>query len=509
MKGIKKRKGILLILGLCILLTVGCGDISGKKEAAFPQEKYVVKWLMCGEKNKEYDKVFQRFNELLQEKFSDMSVEFELVPKGDYKNRWNMIMAANEPFDLAWIGADLFSFTEEIGRGSFTALDYLLSVRGEDLEADISQKLWERERYEGNTYAVPVKGELYKKRCMLTADRELMGKYGNAEKIRREIGSHPYTDDHCFKALEPFLQNLQKAKKLGTGASYKTLSNLADRGYEGIYGEDSPFVIGIFDEILTVYNKYELEAYRAYFQTMADWYEKGFLRGDLDDVLNPEDADGKNGGSALFLDFAGETEMLSAEKNIEYETVRIDLTGYDYIPYQSCQNTLVVPKSSENPDKAIELLNYLHTEKGIELYRLLVNGLETEHYKIEENGTVSRNRDGAGRLLYHIPPWNVGSTFQNFELTKGELARVEARNEQALSSPLEGFQPDIKMTAAELVKVNLVVGKYLDGLSRGTKDDWEVEYLEFLKQMREAGSGKIIQDLQHQIDEFCMMRQEK
>lgn len=57
----------------------------------------------------------------------------------------------------------------------------------------------------------------------------------------------------------------------------------------------------------------------------------------------------------------------------------------------------------------MELLNYLYSDQGLELYHLLADGLEREHYLVLSDGTMVRRRDNADRLLYRLPPCNTGN----------------------------------------------------------------------------------------------------
>ncbi len=492
---------------LALLLLAGCAG----KEVPQPQteERITLRWLVVGERYRESDRVFRAFNRELRKRFPDLAVEFEVVQPEDYRDRWDMMMATNTPVDLAWIGNETISFAGEVDKGSFMALDYLLSELGGHLRESISPELWEGLVYQGNTYGIPVEGARYRSGCAVVADAYLMGRYGDAEEIGKKNRSVRYTDRSCFAAFEPFLEGVYQAGDIGAGVSYETFRNLADKGYEGVCGADSPFVIRIFDEQPVVYNKYAQESYRAYFETMADWYAKGYIRADVEEILDPREADGKAGGSILFLDVPEERSQSFSAVETEYEAVREDLVGYDYIPAQGCSGALVVPKSAENPDRAVELLNYLYSDQGLELYHLLADGLEREHYLVLSDGTMVRRRDNADRLLYRLPPCNTGNELRNYPLSSGEWERVQTRNQEALRSPLTGFVPDTRMIAAELLRVNLVAEEYLDRLSRGTAEDWETLYAEFLERMEAAGADKVQKDLQRQLDEFWQSREGK
>lgn len=464
----------------------------------------VLKWMMYGEKYPESDEVFAAFNEALHEYYPDISVEFEVVSRESYRQKWDMKMANNETVDVAWMGSEVLSFTEEVKKGSCMALDYLLNTSGKELWEQIPQELWDKQRRDGNIYGIPVQGPLYRGNYVLTVNKSLMERYGDFEKIIETNQDSLYTTKECFAVMEPFLENVKENNALGNGVSYKTLCTIADKGYEGVYGQDCPFVIRIFDEKPVIYNKYELESYRACFETMADWYQKGYIREDVAYLPDPTSEDGKKSGNILFVEEYGEKKSVYDAKDTEYEALRGELDGYRYIPYETCRNCLVIPKSAKHPNEAMKLINLLHGEEGQPLYRLLANGVEKKQYiRIsDDSDVIARMTDDDRSYRYSMPPVNIGSMFQNYELCEGEFEQIQKYNEEAVTSPLEGFELDTRMFDLEMARVELVVKQYLDRLEQGISEDWEETYREFLAQMREAGSDKIIEEIQRQIDDF-------
>ena len=154
---------------------------------------------------------------------------------------------------------------------------------------------------------------------------------------------------------------------------------------------------------------------------------------------------------------------------------------------------------------AMQVISLLHSEEGQPLYRLLVNGIEKQQYiRIsEDSNVIARMTDDDRNYRYGISPVNIGSIFQNYELSEGEFDQIREYNENALTSSLEGFELDTRMIAIEMERVALVVQKYEEPLCQGILPDWEETYREFLKEMRAAGSEKIIEEIQRQIDAFC------
>lgn len=503
----RKRVWIILTL-ICILVVFLFLGVDTFRHfiAQVQQEEMTqsvtLKWMTYGTKYKESDRVLAEFNRQLQSYMPGVRLELELVDKDDYQEKWNMKMAAGEKLDLAWLGSDVLNYTEEVKKGSLMSLDYLLKLYGEEFLNYVPEDLWDLQKRDGNIYAIPIYGPLYRANHTLIANKKIMDRFGDMEEIVRVNQEHRYTTSECFQIMEPFLQGTRDNHAIGTGVSYLTLRELADKGYEGIYGMDSPFVIRIFDQRLRVYNKYELESWRAYFGTMASWYQKSYIRDDVENLLDPTSEDGKIKGSILYIDEFGEKGTSSEIVKTEFDSVRGDMDGYRYIGYDGCRNSIVIPKTSSHPQEAVQLVKLLFSEEGQRLFRLLVNGLEKEHYIITNNGTVARMSDNDKGYRYQISENAFGNILQNYEHVQGEFEQLIRYNEEALMSPLYGFNVDTRMIALEMERVRLVVNQYKDRLSKGTAEDWEALYEEFRQKMREAGSEKVIEELQKQIDAF-------
>jgi putative aldouronate transport system substrate-binding protein len=473
------KNAVFVLITLCILVSAVIYLRNNHSEADMDKtttEEVVIKWMLYGEKHKGSERIFEEFNNQLKIYFPNTRIEFEVIPRKSYKEKWDMKMATNEVIDLAWIGNDVFNYTEEVKKGSFMALDYLLDTYGVNLKREISMDLWELQKNEGNMYSIPIPGILYRKGCALVVNKELDEPFGSVEGIGRLNRSKQYTDQECYDAFELFLARAKDAGIIGKGLSYMTFSQIADKGYEGIYGSDSPFIIKIFDKELKVYNKYEQDSWRLYFKEMAEWYQKGYIREDIADILDPLREDGKLKGSIMFLDDYREQGAAVGMVATEYEAAVEPLEAYKYISYGACRNSIVIPKSSKHPQQAMELINFLISEKGMDMYRLLTSGIEGQ--QIVENSS------------------------KKGEVTPKPIQIVEKYNKNPLVSPLSGFELDTRMIILEMSKVDLVVDEYKERLCQGTTGDWEKIYEEFVGKMKKAGSDKVIQEMQKQVDRF-------
>lgn len=495
-----KRTGIWLLCSF-ILIFASAKPVFSYENIS--DEMVTLKWMIYGEKLQEWDNVFNAFNKELHKFFPNVSVEFEVVKREEYEKQWAMKMAANERVDIAWIGSEEVSFSKEVKKGNLMAIDYLLSAYGQDLQASVTPELWEKEKRDGNTYGIPVIGPLYQPNYTLIANKNLMQLYGNFEEIVEVNQNHTYTNKECFMVMEPFLKAVKEHNALGKGVSYKTICSIADKGYDGIYGFNSPFVIRIFDENPIVLNKYMQESYRDCFEVMADWYQKGYIREDVAYLLNPLEEDGKTSGNIIFVQEYGENMSVFDQKIPEYDCMVGELDGYRYISYDTYRNCLVIPKTSKYPQEAMKILNLLHSDEGQELFQMITCGIEKQDYiYVDEQHKIIARMTEDGKYKYSVNPVNFGNMFLGQELCQNQFDTVSTYNATAIHSPIEGFELDTRMIDIYMARIDLIVEKYLDRLCQGISDDWEAEYEMFCEEMEQAGSQKVIEEIQRQIDRF-------
>jgi ribose transport system substrate-binding protein len=139
------KKTVLIIVAVVLAInSSACVMQSNNTEIVSKKENIVIRWMLYGEKAKSSDTIIAEFNSMIQEYYPDTTVEFEYVPKEQYKAKWDMKMATDEAVDMVWIGNDLFNYSDEVKKGSFIALDYLLNTYGKvyaatDVENQIQQ----------------------------------------------------------------------------------------------------------------------------------------------------------------------------------------------------------------------------------------------------------------------------------------------------------------------------------------------------------------------------------
>ena len=161
------------------------------------------------------------------------------------------------------------------------------------------------------------------------------------------------------------------------------------------------------------------------------------------------------------------------------------------------------------------LANLMLSEKGIELYNMMVYGIGGVHYtvdKVLENGDKMITpkdypEEGNSSSAYGLQKWIVGNA-KNAYITSNQPENFkeviyEHMNEGELTvvSPLMGFALDATSIETKLGQIKAVGKEYGDPIGSGAVDT-EALLKEMLTKYEQAGVQDVITEIQGQVDAF-------
>ena len=181
---------------------------------------------------------------------------------------------------------------------------------------------------------------------------------------------------------------------------------------------------------------------------------------------------------------------------------------YDFIPSYNAAGGNAISAKSKNPEKAWEFLELLNSEKGKDLYNMLVYGIEGKHYKkvgdnqIEQFGVTGQATSSSN---YGLWKWNVGNTKYAYntltDTMDPKLIDEVNTGDHAVRSSFTGFALDTSKITTEIAQMNTVFEEF-KGLNLGTYSDVDKTYEEYMAKLKTAGLEKIREEIQRQVDEF-------
>lgn len=537
-----KRSKRWLTLGLSAMMVLGlagCGDKAPAGGASVPasdiqsqegseaagsatsaqvqaKDPVTLEWWYRGNGvQKDTEMVEEAFNEQLKTYpgMEHVTVNFNCYTGADYKNAVILAQSADQQIDI--LNTVSLDFAEEVGKGTFLALDDYLSSN-EALKKELPDWLWDLGSIDGTTYIVPNYQRAANMMYFVTP-KEYLDKYGDIDKMREVFQNKDRDVDTVASLLEEYCSAVQAGE--GThkymaplGTSYATQYGFMDR-YDTIYdkfiksaGSDKVEHMYMTDDILKAY------------EISADWYKKGYVHPDILTIV-PKDFEGANMMNEISYIYtinnqAGDEESVSQYYSSSYgfDVYAIPLFTNYYITNTWAAGGNGITAKCKHPEEAMRLIELMTTEEGTELYNTVVYGIEGTHYtKTDDTHIKTLEYDGTQGGVdssYAAMKWIMGNTFHAY-LNQGckdgdnELALEINNSKDNDVSDLMGFSADTTKIATQLEQTTAVTQEYKATLESGAlKDDWKSYYEDFVNKMNNAGLQDILTELQSQLDGF-------
>lgn len=473
---LKKNIGVGLIILLFAILAI-CGSIMGKTESP------TLTMLVSGEYQEDVAAVNEAASKITEKKIG-AKINIEYIP-GVYWEKIKMKSAANDDtFDVLWVGHKGPS-SDLIMSGTLAPLTELIDTNAPELWDLVDSYFWEDALYNGEVYAVPNEQIMFYQYAYII-QKKIADRYG-WDKDRIESPDE----------LEPLLEKIKTdyPELYPYRANYNASMWLKNR-YEEIIDRIS---IETDNDGRKAIDSRKASDYKQALKTLHDWYQKGYIRADINVTAN-DMADWHDNKYAVWDARwkPGIEAQVKQTYGIDYICVKI---GKDYQYHRDAMDTaLGINARSHNKEKAIKLIALLNSDK--ELYNLVAFGVKDRHYTLNDEGKVVYIANSGYEPK---AAWKFGNQF-NAMLVEGEEDNVweETRrlNEKAQKSPIRGFVFNPAPVAMEIQKGRTVNDKYLNELLYGSYQDFDALYEEADVQCERAGRSKVLAEVQRQLDEF-------
>ncbi len=536
MKFMKKVLAVLMASVLMLGLLAGCGP----KEVDM-NEPVTLKWVLSWNEQKEFDKVAEAFNKELAKLLPNTTVEFV---HASMKKQWPLWMAGREPIDISCtFGLDI---SQEIDNGSYMELDELISQYAPNIqkERDVLTKAYGSATVDGSLYAIPNEQPLLHQSASLDMKAKYYP-YFPVDEMVAETNANYKTTDKVYQLIEQYVNTLI-SEGLVTKGSFvldvqNMLVNLATRGYDFVgntMGSGAWLCYDSKDASGKIVSFMQTKEYKMFIDYTAKWYDWGWIPDSyglsqsgvaLEEVLTAK----KVNNWYNIDDPRGVRYEKDADGNVAYYYVLTDkedalYNGANIIGSELTY--LTIPFTSENPERAMMLLNLLHDEVGSEgnkLLNLLVYGFEkdseyakeygTYHYTLTEsendiplaNG-VDYTVQATGQSKYGVAHWVVGNvylTYRTPNILDGQIdwaMNFTTQVEPTLrKTALYGFAANLSNVNNQVNQVSRALSEYQNTLSLGGGGTakYMENYSKMIDKMNSAGLQQIIDEVQKQANE--------
>ena len=502
------RKSILIILCCAMVLPLfSCSAGNADKQITLEW------WYRGNGQQADTELVEKALNEKLHtyEGMENVNIGLNCYPASDYYTNVTLAMSGGKQMDiLNTVSYDLPSrFDDEV----FIALDDYLS---EDMKNTLPDWLWKMSTYQDKIRFIPHYQRAANMNYLITP-KKFSEYYSDFNKLREALAMPQLDLKEIGMLLEEYLlavreaepENTRYLKPIGKDIQY----------FEGFNDRLAANSIAFYHQSEEIEHYMLTEEAQVLMELSADWSEKGYLHPDVltvDAAATLEGVNMLNDVSSIFTlnnQIGDEASVSQAYTNMYgIEVIALPIKNEYFIPSMWAAGGDGVTASCKHPDKAAKFIELMNSEKGKELYNLVVYGIEGKHYeKVDATHirTFEYNTTQGGiSTSYAALKWVMGNTF-NAYLNQGandgenELSLALNESEDTIQSKLIGFYPSTKNILTKIEQISSITQEYQDALGCGVKgNEWRTYYAEFESRLKMAGLEEIKSELQKQVDEF-------
>lgn len=442
-----------------------------------------------GELQKDYASVEEAVNQYIQPKIN-ATIKFMPIVFGDYEQKLNTIVSSGEAFDIGWTSNWMFNYENNAEKGAFQDLQDLLPKYGAEFMSSLLDSVIEGSKTsKGKLMAIP-NYQVAAKATGFVIQKEYLDKY------KFDVGTIK-----SFKDLEPFLAQIKQNEP--DLIPYFSLANSFEakaNGYEGI--QDTYYKKG--DPTYTLIQMDSTPEYMAHTQLLYDWFNKGYIPKDVATANFDETL--KSGKIVSYIDWTlqpgGEANVFS--HNGGHPVVYVPLTQPEFSGVQPTMT--FISRTSKNPERAMMFLNLMNTDP--QLFNLIAYGIEGKHYDKKGPNTIAIKKDGG-----YAPDvaWAMGNVTIGY-LKEGQpedtWQKTIKLNDTAFVPDIFGFSFDPSAVKTEMANLEAVYKEYDDAVKTGSVDP-AVYMPKMIDALKKAGSEKVLQERQKQLDEWLKSKGKK
>lgn len=494
-----------LILSMCVTAVLsGCspsaspsgsaGEASkGASAGADTSKEVKLKMILLGSRPADFDEVYGEVNKIMKDKIN-ATLDVSFIDWGDVNQKYPLIFAANEDFDLAFSAPWAFYSQQSTKNGFLELTEDMLKQYAPKTWAEEPKVAWEQAKINGKIFMVPQNNFEYD--YHLVAIRgDLREKY-NLPEIK--------TYDDYTKYLKAIVDG-EKGTLPSLGASeFNSVELLQPNEWSPVI-KQYPIVYKVTDPSGKLINYTETQEFSDFVKNMYATAKTGAWNRDaLTSKMDKMQAfkDGKlasvewNMGTLL----RAKSEIGSTHPDWKIEIY--DLTSNKKRlanPY--INNGMSVHATSKNPERALMAIDLLRYDQQI--HDLTNYGIQGKHYEAVGDKQFKSLKGSVNFPPAGTDPWGWNSLHERNDVAVA--ADIEKFTELwkstlTVNHPLETFVFDDANVKNEEAAVNNIMETYGKPLFYGLIDPSDASHgLEVFKQkLKQAGIDKILAEMQKQ-----------
>jgi putative aldouronate transport system substrate-binding protein len=475
----------------------------GSKSAIDLSKKVTLTMVTFGDSPADLQLVNDEINKLT---LKDLNCDIKISPLGfaDFGTKYNLMLTSGQPVDMIWT-ATWMNFQAYALKGAFLSLDELLPKAAPDLQKFIPEDLWSISKVNGKSYCIPTTRELYGSWGLLYRE-DLRVKYGL-----------PEVKD--LSTVEAFLEGIKKNEK-----GMLPMSDSPDSAFIGAFypftymnriAPVANFAYGFgirIDKPRELVRYWETPEFTDYCKLMKSWSDKGYIEKGILSKKSDVYQEVVSGKSASVI---SGTDPGRANTNVIIPAMSqhpdwkfgylnwgiMSKVSYAGSPiFMSC----ALPKSSENPERALAFLEKAVLDQN--LYRLLNEGIEGKHFKMDNGYYVSLNDPQNPGFIQNALYTSLFTFNKDYAVYSKEYDFVRQENDiekqYVFPNYWDTFPEDYSSYSAERAALSQVNTQYAMPLLAGLAPDVDAGIKTLLDKAKTAGYDKIYDEYNKQWQKY-------
>ena len=506
----KKLAALFTAAAVMMGTLAGCGSGSGasagEQNAAQGEESTGVvdtsehvdlKMYLIGERTPDFDEVYGKINEILEEKLNcSLSVDF--LSWGEHDTKYSLLFSSAEDFDLIFTASGSCHYEQTVALGGFYPLsEEFIQTYAPDIWEVVPEVAWDQARIDGQIYMVPNYSNEFGQ-DVLAVRGDLMEQYGIDQ-----ISSWDELKEFYYACA----QNGMYASQGGPWYQYFQAQGLsttggAPKGGELVlYNAQDP-------EDLDFYYLLDWDGFADYCHQVKEMADAGCWSSD---VLNSSDErqtgllTGRTAGMIWNMGSCRTYGRQANEENPGWNVTMVDPVAdlpKRVQPY--INNGVAINLNSQHKERAMMVLNEFYTNP--EVYDLAMLGIEGKHWEAvgdDQYTVIDESNYGVSN--------NCNWGWNNTEIERTEYIEdrtplddtydamlEEWGNNIKEAHPYDGFNFDITNVSTQFAAVEAALGNYYDPLINGLVDDVDASIEALRSALESAGIRDVLAEMERQ-----------
>lgn len=484
----------------------GAGSSAGGDLTVDTSEHVDLKMYLIGDRTPDFDEVYGKINEILEEKLN-CSISVDFLSWGEHDTKYSLLFSGGEDFDLIFTASSWCHYEQTVALGGFYPMsEEFIQTYAPGIWDVVPEVAWDQAKIDGQIYMVPNYSNEFGQDVMAVRG-DLLEKYGFSDIT---------TWDELMSFYKACAADGMYASQGGPWYQYFQTQGMSTTGGAPKGGE---LILRNTQDAsdLNFYYLLDWDGFTDYCKQMKELADAGCWS---PDVLNSGDERQTGlltGRTAGMIWNMGSCKTYGQQANQEHPEWNVTLI--DPVKSQPKQvnpyinNGVAINASSKNKERAMMVLNEFYTNPAV--YDLAMLGIEGKHweavgddqYKVidESNYGVSSNCNWG---------WN-NTSIQRDEYIENRTPlddRFDAMQDEweqniKPAHVYDGFNFDPTKVSTQFAAVEAALGNYYDPLVNGLVDDVDASIEALRAALESAGIRDVLAELESQAAAYAAEKQ--